>query len=165
MWDRAGEIIQGNNSKYGMFTIQLDYSTFEVRRFFRLLKPLLSWRPLSPAFVLEHLVDKQPVARWLCQRHQMYSEEQFWNGQHTHPGEDFSDFFRRAEILPLISVLSSRCMIVVEAVTAIFLHLFYNQWMLNKNTFHCVCQQRQRGGGGSQRRRLSHVPWIEFHQS
>ncbi|EPB75580.1 immunoglobulin domain protein [Ancylostoma ceylanicum] len=30
VWDRAGEIIQGNNSKYGMSTIQLDYSTFEI---------------------------------------------------------------------------------------------------------------------------------------
>ncbi|KIH64737.1 fibronectin type III domain protein [Ancylostoma duodenale] len=29
VWDRAGEIIQGNNTKYGMSTIQLDYSTFE----------------------------------------------------------------------------------------------------------------------------------------
>ncbi|KJH40538.1 immunoglobulin domain protein [Dictyocaulus viviparus] len=29
VWDRAGDIIQGNNSKYTMSTIQLDYSTFE----------------------------------------------------------------------------------------------------------------------------------------
>ncbi|VDM83350.1 unnamed protein product [Strongylus vulgaris] len=29
VWDRAGEIIQGNNTKYGMSTIQIDYSTFE----------------------------------------------------------------------------------------------------------------------------------------
>ncbi|KHJ95223.1 immunoglobulin domain protein [Oesophagostomum dentatum] len=29
VWDRAGEVIQGNNTKYGMSTIQLDYSTFE----------------------------------------------------------------------------------------------------------------------------------------
>ncbi|VDM55671.1 unnamed protein product [Angiostrongylus costaricensis] len=30
VWDRAGEIIQSNNSKYSMSTIQLDYSTFEI---------------------------------------------------------------------------------------------------------------------------------------
>ncbi|VDO74089.1 unnamed protein product [Heligmosomoides polygyrus] len=39
MWDRAGEIIQGNNSKYGMFTIQLDYSTFESTLWISNLSP------------------------------------------------------------------------------------------------------------------------------
>ncbi|WKY15111.1 hypothetical protein Q1695_000542 [Nippostrongylus brasiliensis] len=39
IWDRAGEIIQGNNSKYGMFTIQLDYSTFESTLWISNLSP------------------------------------------------------------------------------------------------------------------------------
>ncbi|XGW32717.1 hypothetical protein V3C99_017334 [Haemonchus contortus] len=39
VWDRAGEVIQGNNSKYGMFAIQLDYSTFESTLWISNLSP------------------------------------------------------------------------------------------------------------------------------
>ncbi|KAK6055809.1 fibronectin type III domain protein [Cooperia oncophora] len=39
VWDRAGEIIQGNNTKYGMFSIQLDYSTFESTLWISNLSP------------------------------------------------------------------------------------------------------------------------------
>ncbi|KAE9414335.1 hypothetical protein Angca_002728 [Angiostrongylus cantonensis] len=39
VWDRAGEIIQSNNSKYSMSTIQLDYSTFESTLWISNLSP------------------------------------------------------------------------------------------------------------------------------